>query len=412
MTQSASTIPSRALTIAQLVVSLIGLLFSIGGFLAFVILLLSPSRSKVGDQDSAQLLNFLFIILVVILLTIPAVVSAIRSLAGRPARQPVRFKFLIATVLFLVVPVLMWQDMPLDTSPGAAWLNSIVNVLTILIPIWWFLELGRLRLAGGSAKRQWGVYTFSTFVTLPIILVVEVIVLGFVFLFGALWLIQQPEFAPYLIQLGSSTGFDPTDWENLFVDLLPLLSRPGVIAVLASVAALVIPLIEEMLKPLGVWLLHKRNLTPAEGFAIGLICGAAFALLESLFSISSAMPGDRLFVITGRLGTGLLHIFTAGINGWALAATWRDGRFGRVAFTYGLSVLIHGAWNFFALLLGLHMAGEAFPSIIGTAWSQASVWVLPGITIILLLGLIAFNLYLRRIPPPPPLPMLQENGLG
>jgi len=410
MTQSTPTIPSRVLTIAQLVVSLVGLLFSVGGLLA-IIILQSSGATEINAQDAAQLLNFAFIILVVILLTIPAVVSAIRSLDGRPPRQPLRFKFLIATALFLTVLVLIWMDAPLVSSPGADWLNAVINVLTILIPIWWFLELGRVRLAGGSAKRQWGIFSFSTFLTLPIILVMEVIVLGFGFLFGVLWLVQQPEFAPYLIQFGSSSGFDPAEWENLVLDLLPLLSRPGVLAVLAGVAALVVPMIEEMLKPLGVWLLHKREPTPAEGFTIGLICGAAFALLESLFSISAVMPGERLFVITGRLGTGLLHIFTAGINGWALAATWRDGKFRRVAVTYVLSVLIHGAWNLFALLLGLHLAGDVFPSIVDTAWSQAAVWLLPGITIFLLLGLVAFNLYLRRSFTPSPLPPLLENGL-
>jgi hypothetical protein len=69
-------------------------------------------------------------------------------------------------------------------------------------------------------------------------------------------------------------------------------------------------------------------------------------------------------------------------------------------------------WNLFALLMGLHMAGDAFPSIVDPAWSQASVWVLTGIAIFLLLGLIGFNLYLRRSSTPPSLPPLPESGLG
>jgi uncharacterized Tic20 family protein len=411
MNQSNAAIPSRALTIAQLVVSLVGILFSIGGLLP-IIILRSSGRSEINTQDAAQLLNFQFVILLVILLAIPAVVSAIRSLAGLKARQPLRYRFLIATLLFLLVLGLIWMDAPLVSNPGVDWLNSLINIFSILIPIWWFLELGRARLSGGNTKRQWGVYSFSTFLTLPTILVVEVVVLGFGVFFGVLWLIQQPEFAPYLVQLSSSSGVNPADWENLMLDLLPLLSRPGVIAALAASVALVIPLIEEMLKPLAIWLLHKRNLTPVEGFTVGLVCGASFALLESLFSISAVLPDERLYVITGRLGTGLLHIFTAGINGWALAATWRDGKYWRVAIAYGTSVLIHGVWNLFALLMGLHMAGDAFPSIVDPAWSQASVWVLTGITIFLLLGLIGFNLYLRRSSTPPPLPPLLESGLG
>jgi hypothetical protein len=356
--------------------------------------------------------NFLLIVLVIMLLTIPAVTTAIRSLAGLPPRQPIKFRFMIATIALLLVLFLLWLDPPNSSNPGAPWPTSIINVLTILIPIWWFLELGRARLAGGSAKRHWGIFSFSTYFTLPIILLVEVIIIGFGILFAALWLIQQPEFAPFLSQLGSLSGFDPAEWESLLPDLLPLLSRPGVIAALTATATLVVPLIEEMLKPLGIWLLHKRNLTPAEGFTIGMICGAAFALLESLFSISAVTPGDRLFVITGRLGTGLLHIFTAGLNGWALATTWRDGKFLRAGVSFTLSVLIHGAWNLFALLLGMYMIGEDFPFIIDPSFLEASAWVLPGIAFFLLLGLIGFNLHLRRTAAPPPLPQLPGDGLG
>lgn len=404
--------PSRALTIAQLVMGILGLLFSLGGLLALIIGLRTPGTPAAGSVESALLWNFLLIVLVIMLLTIPAVTTAIRSLAGLPPRQPIKFRFMIATIALLLVLFLIWLDRPNSSNPGATWPTSIINVLTILIPIWWFLELGRARLAGGSAKRHWGIFSFSTYFTLPIILLVEVIIIGFGILFAALWLIQQPEFAPFLSQLGSLSGFDPAEWESLLPDLLPLLSRPGVIAALTATATLVVPLIEEMLKPLGIWLLHKRNLTPAEGFTIGMICGAAFALLESLFSISAVTPGDRLFVITGRLGTGLLHIFTAGLNGWALATTWRDGKFLRAGVSFTLSVLIHGAWNLFALLLGMYMIGEDFPFIIDPSFLEASAWVLPGIAFFLLLGLIGFNLHLRRTAAPPPLPQLPGDGLG
>ena len=412
MTQTSATAPSRALTITQLVVSVLGILLSLCALLAIAIVLLSPHKSGYAQENTSLLLNLVFVIVVVILLAIPSVTSALRSLAGLPPRRPARHKFLAATIALLLIPVFLLPEITGGLESSNSWLAAIINILTVAIPIWWFLELGRLRVNSGSAQRQWGLYSFSTFITLPVILIVEIIVLGLGFLFGVLWLFQQPEFALTLSQVNTSSGFDPSMLEELTVDLVPLLARPGVVAVIAAVIALIIPLIEEFFKPLAMWFLHKRNLSPAEGFTIGMICGAAFALLESLFSISAVMPGDRMFIIIGRLGTGLLHIFTAGLNGWALAATWQDGRYLRVAISYGASVIIHGAWNLCALFMGLHAAGNQIPHIVDPALSSASVWALLGIAVFLLGGLVAFNRYLRREPNPPLLPPLQGNGLG
>jgi len=122
------------------------------------------------------------------------------------------------------------------------------------------------------------------------------------------------------------------------------------------------------------------------------------------------MPGERMFVMVGRIGTGLLHIFTAGINGWALASTWRDGKYMRVGIAYLASVIVHGAWNLFALLLGSTWPDE-LPQIVDPHLSSLAVWFLPILTMVLLISMIGFNLYLRHQPAPPPLPQTHENGL-
>lgn len=412
MEKPASAAPSHFFAVAQVVVGILGILFSLGGFLGSVILTSTPNLAPPALlENSSPIINVAGILLAVSLLTIPSVTSAFRFLAGRPPRQPVRHKFLFASLALALVPIIILLENTRVLDPAPAWLTSITNIHTVLIPIWWLLELGRLQLTSGSAQRQWGLFTFSTFVTLPVILLVEIIVIGVGVLVGAMWVVQQPEFAPILSQLGSPASFDPTLLEKLTTDLVPLLSRPEVVAALVAGITLIVPLIEEMLKPLGVWLFHNRSLTPAEGFTLGLLSGAVFALLESLFSISAVMPGDRLYTLTGRLGTGLLHTFTAGLNGWALAATWRDGKYARVGLSYGMSVLIHGAWNFFALLMGLHTAADELPSLVNPALTGMAVWVLSGIAFLLLISLIAFNRQLRHEPTAPPLPPKQENGL-
>lgn len=410
MEQPPSTAPSRALTIAQLVVSILGILLSLGSFFALAIMLATSSNETFTEPEGTQLINILWVILAVILLTIPSLVSSIRFLAGKTPRPPARRGLLFASLALLLVPLLVLLSTRLSSNPSNAWLNAVLNILTVIIPIWWFLELGRFRLSTGSVQRQWGLSTFSIFITLPVVILVEIIILGIGLVFAVLWLVQQPEFAPFISQFNGQFPFDLGSLDNLSFDLLPLLSRPEVIAAILAAIVLVVPLIEELLKPLALWLLHKRGLTPAEGFAAGLICGAAFALLESLFSVSAVLPGDWLYTVTGRVGTGLLHIFTAGLNGWALASTWQDGRQLRVGMTYILTVLIHGAWNFFAVLMGLHNL-EDVPLSLSPALAASAGWVLIGLAVTMLITLVFINVRLRRITPPPPLPPLEPSSL-
>ncbi len=410
MEQPPASTPSRTLTIAQLVVSILDILLALGSVAALAFVLITSLNDETSAPESTQLINILFVIVAVIFLTIPSLVSSIRFLAGAPPRPPVRRKLLYASLALILVPllVLLSTQLPPDRSYG--WLPAIISVFTVLIPIWWFLELGRFRLPAGSVQRQWGLSTFSIFITLPVIIVVEIIVLGLGLVFAALWLVQQPEFAPILSQLGSQSGFDLALLDELAANLAPLLSRPGVIAALLAAVVLVVPMLEELLKPLALWLLHKRGLSPAEGFTAGLICGAAFALLESLFSVSAVLPGDWLYTVTGRVGTGLLHIFTAGLNGWALASTWQDGSQFRVGLTYILTVLIHGAWNFFAVVMGLHTITE-LPFSTFSALGASASWVLLAMAVIMLIALVMVNLRLRRTSTPPPLPAVEQIGL-
>jgi hypothetical protein len=107
-------------------------------------------------------------------------------------------------------------------------------------------------------------------------------------------------------------------------------------------------LIEEAFKPIGVWLLAGRSLTPAQGLAAGVLSGAGYALFESLFLGSSG--SDWIAVVVARIGTSVIHIFTAALTGWALASAWGQGRYGRLAGAYLVAVLTHAAWNGVALL--------------------------------------------------------------
>jgi hypothetical protein len=84
-----------------------------------------------------------------------------------------------------------------------------------------------------------------------------------------------------------------------------------------------------------------------------LICGASFALLESLGAMASSSLETWPLIAIGRIGTGILHTTTSGLIGWGLGSAWSEGKFGRLAASYTAAVCFHGLWNIFALMSGM-----------------------------------------------------------
>jgi hypothetical protein len=115
------------------------------------------------------------------------------------------------------------------------------------------------------------------------------------------------------------------------------------------VVAILVPLIEEFFKPIGVWLLLGTQPTPAQGFAAGVLSGAGFALFENL-TLSASSGEEWSLVVMARIGTSIIHILTTGLTGWALALAWTRGRYLRLGATYLVSVSIHALWNGLVIL--------------------------------------------------------------
>lgn len=393
---------ARGAAIAQLVVSIVSILSSIAGlFGVLVLLLLAPTIDSYTFSEIDQMRGILWILLLLVLLPIPSLGLSIRYLKGdKPSYVSPRL-LLFASLFLLFVPLLILLGRWLSQTPVSGWLLPLVNILLVGIPLVWYVQLGSRRLSPMTTKRQWGLSVFSVYITLPVIIIVEVIIVGIGIVFAGLWLLQQPEFAPLLQQLTGGSFLDSLSIELPSIDWLPLVQRPEVIGFAVAGISLVVPLIEEALKPAAMWVLFKRLLSPVEGFIAGLVCGASFGLIESLFSLGSMMGDDWAFTAVGRIGTGLLHTLTAGLNGWAIASAWQDGKHLRVAVTYFLTVLIHGVWNLFALFMGLSQLGSEFPLPVNPVLASSSVWVLAAMFILMLAALFLFNRKLRQQAPPP-----------
>ena len=237
-------------------------------------------------------------------------------------------------------------------------------VLGAALPVLWLIWLGKRGLPAGSPQRQWGLFAVALTIGPFIMLVLEILV------FIAIFVIAIFAFPALFAQIYQIL---PADLDTLSTnptiidELISLLvSEPGIITLLMLLLSGFVPLIEELFKPLAVWLLARRKLTPVEGFTAGLISGSAYALFETL---TRAPESDSwvLFVVV-RIGTAVMHIFTTGLMGWAIASAFTEKRYLRLVAVYFLAVIIHGLWNAAPVLLGIAFititldTGLSFPS--------------------------------------------------
>lgn len=233
-----------------------------------------------------------------------------------------------------------------------------LQVLASVLPLWWLASFGRRILPQAlTPERQWGLISFWLVIGMPLAIVVEAAALAVVGVAALGWLTTQPELMSQLnTVMEKLSALDPQTFPSLqivFETFRPLLAQPAVIIMLLLVTVVLIPMIEELLKPAVLWLFVPRGLTPAAGFAGGLLCGATFALVETLGSLATPAGDSWLMLVLGRFGTGTLHTTTAALVGWALAsARGRDG-IRRLALVYIIAVVLHGLWNVFGLLVGL-----------------------------------------------------------
>lgn len=284
------------LTIGQLVAAVISCLIS---FLLAAILFLLGSQSMFtpGSAVAEYVVFFLLagFIAGVGVLNIPSAVLAARNLRGKAAELKLRVgTFQLASYALLSVPLILLLGHLISQSPLVWLVLPLLNFLALLFPIWWIVEFGRRKLPSGSSQRAWGLISVSLSITPLVVILVELFFLVLVILAVLFGLSSQPmwmeRFNQLIIQFNQGEidpAFARTLWQSA-------LESPLVVLSIFLTAGLLMPLMEELLKPLGLWFLRHKIHSPAEGFSAGLICGAGFALVESAVLI--AQSGDESWV--------------------------------------------------------------------------------------------------------------------
>jgi hypothetical protein len=385
------------LSIGQLIVGAVSCLISFSLAILLVYLGVSGVLSKENSaMDATSMFMLAGLIAAIGLLNIPSIALAIRSLGGKQYETEIRTSpFRMASLALISLPVWLFAGQSITQTSLAAWLLPWINILALLIPIWWLVEFGRRQLPSGSPQRSWGLISVSLGITPLITLLAELVVIIFVLLAVFASLSSDPlwmdKFNQLIIQFNQSRP-DPQFFESFFKDLL---ATPLVVTAIFLTVGLIMPLMEELLKPLGLWVLRKRLLTPAEGFSGGLICGAGFALVESATLIAQNGGGsDWGQMVLLRIGTSLLHMTASGFVGWGLASAWKQQKYGRTLVTLLAATGVHGAWNSLAILIVLL---PIIPkTILLDIISGVVSFILPGILIFLGAALAIMNRRLYR----------------
>jgi hypothetical protein len=231
-------------------------------------------------------------------------------------------------------------------------------------------------------------------------------------LLGFLLLSNQPELIDQLSSLAQSVQQGTVSQDELIRALLPWLARPAVIMAIIAFAAIIVPLIEETIKPIGVWLLAGFHLSPAAGFAAGALSGAGYAFFESLALAGSGT--DWAVSALTRIPTAVIHILNTSLMGWALVLAWREKRYFNLALIYLIVVAIHGMWNGLAIVSAVQalLAQQGLQSpLTPLAWlGPVAPILLGGITIFMFALILWMNRRLRQSTASPPLLAPLENG--
>lgn len=384
-------------SISLMIVSGLGILLSFG----FALLMGSLSifgriYPPTGDADPTVMGMLAWSASLVGLVLLPGFMAALTRLTGWRLPGWLNnlkrlFLGLAPLGIFLWMAVL-WLGNRVSQDDFWGWLLlPPLNVLAVALPIFW-LAFMALHGLGGSHVRRWGWWTFGLTVSPMVIIIIEAVFLGMALVLAMVAFMTDPSLEWFWMDMQSGMP-SASSAQQMSLMLEPYFQRPEVIFWVLALLAGFVPLLEEALKPMGLWFMARRSLTPQEGFAAGVLSGAGFALAESLGAVSNVAHDGWVGLALARGGTDMLHIICSGLIGWALVATWNDGKNLRLVGAYLLAVGLHMAWNATSLLEAFFADWMIIPSVPMSVFSMMILEILfMGMLVILLF----MNWYLRK----------------
>ncbi|MFW5714329.1 MAG: PrsW family glutamic-type intramembrane protease [Brevefilum sp.] len=386
-------------TYVSLGLSALGVVFFLIQALSLsIVLLVNLAEGQQGPMQAISLGLILWSALLSSVLLLPVLILSWHRLKGdevpnwlKMGRPDLRKAVFWVIIIWPVVVALGW--LIAGRPMAATFLLGPINILVAGLPVLWIFNAAGWKLDGGPRLRQWQIFGFSLTVVPFLVILFEIIAVLILVMFGWLYLNYRISIDPglerdltLLVDQISASG---QDINQLLQVIETNFLQPSVLFWAAAVMGGVMPIIEEIVKPIALWPLAGKDITPQEGFIGGVLCGAGFALTENLLYFNMAVNAEEwLYMAIGRAGTGILHMLASGLVGWGLVNAWRSGNWGSQALLTLASFILHSLWNVLVLFVGFApgLLLESDP----TFW-QAILFNVP---IILLLILSLVGLYL------------------
>lgn len=340
-------------SVLMLLLSSLGILFSI--FISALVIWDNLAMLGHNDATSFETLTSLSIgslILFIGLLNFPALIYTVKKLKGKEIETKIPSLFKRASLSMFGWLVLLAAGFWISRSQIASYALAPITILAVAIPVWWLVELARHGLKRPRPSREWDTLTVGLTVSPMIIMIIEILLVLVIGLIVVMILGLQPDTLSQIMELPNQMEFSEGSLEDLENLLFNLAQDPVIASAIFFVVGVVAPFTEELFKPLAVWILPRRSLTPRDGFVLGLISGGAFTLIESASLVSQIGSEDWLISVVMRSAAGLLHISLSGLVGYGIAKAKCEKRWGIALLNLLAASVLHGLWNSMAMLNG------------------------------------------------------------
>jgi RsiW-degrading membrane proteinase PrsW (M82 family) len=327
-------------------------------------------------------------------LGLPLAWHAWRAMQGRPSSTfrprspwPLVGAFLLAVTAGLAV--LELELLPALLFPPLHLVAALTPPLLILVLV--------ARGLGGAGRWRDAVLQLSSgsFLATPLAFLVE----G-AFLFGLLvllmaWLALQPGGQEMLQALSDRLAENPSLQDPEV--LLPLLTSPGVILATLLIIGLLVPVVEELVKAVGVVLVAYRRPNAREAMLWGLAGGAGFAMVEALFNTTGSLPTWAPTIVL-RVGASVLHCAAGALMGLAWQQLLVRRSWAPALGLYLAAVAMHAAWNTVTVGVAFLSLGTLSPEGAGVAGGPAALGTvaLIGVLVVLSAGMVVLLAVLTR----------------
>lgn len=322
--QTQKTHLPSVLTLVLFGISVLFLILIVAGiFLSSIIDLFSNNGDAAGQMISAVAFGFELILLLVCARFVYQ-----KSRGDQQADLPFHFPFV--EWQFFVIPAMIFGALMIGAVIALTeirWLTWIfLPVLTLFVivpPIWLLFGIGS---EGIDLGPRWRFFQrlWHWVDDRPVIMIVleMVILLGAIITAVVVLAVREPVLMQEIADLGQMLQ-NETNPDVVLEMVAPYAGKPIVIASVLGYIALIVPLIEELFKPLAVLAFCHEDRNSRPGICSGHVERLGFCFARKLDASGDGSVSWPVIVAI-RAATGLLHMTTSGLVGWGIVSAFRE----------------------------------------------------------------------------------------